>query len=324
MKPFLSITIPTYNRAECLKKTLDAVLDQVASEPDVEVVISDNASEDGTQFVGQDYERRFACVRYFRNVSNVGFDGNVLACVERANGTYINFFSDDDLPALGFYKSVLQCLQDLRPTLMYVNHRSFFNGDPSCLGMPLAPVSRVVINDGKAFYQQFGLGFISSLTVRAELARKFMGDAVNGRGAAHLDMAVRMALDNGGPFVYDGTVMVLARYNEAFYSNILRYGVMNVTLLHQDLCREGRLTGRELRTFKRQAIVGGLLRSILADRCHGAQGVKEKEVRALYGEDPLYYVLAYPLLILPPTWLRVVAMPLRGAVRFWRRWHYGR
>jgi glycosyltransferase involved in cell wall biosynthesis len=319
MTPFLSITIPTYNRAEYLGNALDAVLAQVSHEPDVEVVISDNASTDATPLVGQDYARRFPRLRYFRNASNVGFDGNVRACVERANGTYVGFFSDDDLPVAGFFKSVLTNLRNVNPTLLYVNHRSFFNNNASRLSGPMAPLDRVVLNDGKSFYRRFGLGFLSSLTVRAELARTFKGAVVDGRGTAHVDMAARIALTQKGPFLYDGTIMVLARYNDLSYSNNIRYGYLNVARLHHDLYREGLLTERELQAFKRQAIAGGLARSILADRCHSTAGVEEKEVRSLYGGDPLYYLLSYPLLAIPPSVMRAVALPLRALIRRWRR-----
>ncbi len=322
MKPFLSITIPTYNRVNCLKKVLDAVLLQVSDEPEVEVVISDNASTDDTPGLCAEYVQKSAQVRYFRNETNTGFDGNVLACVQRAEGNYVSFFSDDDLPAPGHFAAILKQVRAYQPSIMYVNHAPFLYDNPTYLRPPMAPVSKEVISEGKVFYLKFGLGFISSLTVHAELARTFVNKVVVGRGTAHVDIAARMALANCGPFVYDGSLVVLARYNESAYSNILRYGVMNITLLHQELLQEGLLSEGELMALKRGVIVRGLPRSILADRCQGASGVKEREVRALYGGDPLYYFLAYPLLVFPSPLVRVMARPLRSVVRYWRRWYY--
>jgi glycosyltransferase involved in cell wall biosynthesis len=324
MKPFLSITIPTYNRANCLKKVLDAVLLQVSDKPEVEVIIFDNASTDDTPGLCAEYVRKSAQVRYFRNETNTGFDGNILACVQRAGGDYVSFFSDDDLPVPGHFVAILTQLRAHRPSIMYVNHAPYFSDNPACLRTPMAPVKREMLNTGKEFYLKFGLGFISALTVHAEGARTFINKAVIGRGTAHVDIAARMALANCGPFVYDGSLVVLARYNESAYSNILRYGVMNITLLHQDLYQEGRLSEEELKVLKRAVIVHGLPRSILADRCQGTAGVKEREVRALYGGDPLYYFLAYPLLVFPAPLVRAMARPLRSVVRYWRRWYYAR
>ena len=324
MTPFLSITIPTYNRAALLRQALDAILDQVAADPEIEVVISDNASPDDTERLGLDYVQRFPRVRYFRNPSNLGVNANLTACLQRAEGEYVSYFSDDDLPKPGHFEAIKRQLKDGRPTLLYVNHEPFYNDNPLHVGAPMAPLERVMLTDGSVFYRRFGLGFLSALTVRADLARTFIGIVVEGRGTAHLDIVARMALVGPGPFVYDGNVVVLARNNESSYANILRYGFLNVSRLHQDLRQEGLLTDRDLKLFRRRAIMGGLPRSVLADRCAGDGGPNENEVRSLYWEDPLYYLLAYPLLVLPRSWIRAVALPLRSCARGWRRWCYAR
>ena len=58
----LSIAIPTYNRKSELKETLDSVLKQ--AQECVEVLVCDNASTDGTQYMMKEYEGR---VTYYRN-----------------------------------------------------------------------------------------------------------------------------------------------------------------------------------------------------------------------------------------------------------------
>jgi hypothetical protein len=47
MRPRLTIAIPTYNRAGLLKKALESALAQTA--PDIQILVSDNGSTDGTQ-----------------------------------------------------------------------------------------------------------------------------------------------------------------------------------------------------------------------------------------------------------------------------------
>ena len=46
MNPILTIAIPTYNRKKYLKECLDHVIPQVGE--DIELIVCDNASEDGT------------------------------------------------------------------------------------------------------------------------------------------------------------------------------------------------------------------------------------------------------------------------------------
>ena len=49
VRPVLTIAIPTYNRCDYLQKLLAVLHDQIACEPRVELVISDNASTDKTE-----------------------------------------------------------------------------------------------------------------------------------------------------------------------------------------------------------------------------------------------------------------------------------
>lgn len=71
-KPLVSICIPTYNRAEYLKTTLDSIVCQPEFKVGmVEVVISDNCSTDNTESVGKQYASDYPGVRYYRNDKNV-------------------------------------------------------------------------------------------------------------------------------------------------------------------------------------------------------------------------------------------------------------
>src|SRR5579864_5029228 len=106
-KPLLTIAIPTYNRAECLKELLSVLADQLKNEPRVELIISDNASPDETPSVVQEFVDRGLRVRYFRNAQNIGADANFLQCFEQARGKYVWLFSDDDLIVRGGLAKIL-------------------------------------------------------------------------------------------------------------------------------------------------------------------------------------------------------------------------
>ena len=69
MKPLLSICIPTYNRAEILKNTIESITTQeVFRETElVQIVVSDNASSDKTPEVMQNFLLEFPQkIRYIR------------------------------------------------------------------------------------------------------------------------------------------------------------------------------------------------------------------------------------------------------------------
>ncbi len=117
----LSILIPTYNRAGFLRTTLGLLLRFLGEEPRVEVVVSDNASADGTRGLVREYQQRFpGVVRYSRNESNVGSVNNVLTCVESlARGEFCWVIGDDDVILPGALQRILEVL-DADPDLDYI------------------------------------------------------------------------------------------------------------------------------------------------------------------------------------------------------------
>ena len=93
--PFVSICIPVYNGEKFLYEAIESALKQ--SFQDFEVVIVDNASTDGTQFIVEEIASADRRIRYFRNDSNIGIVGNFNACLRHARGKYIKFLCADDL-----------------------------------------------------------------------------------------------------------------------------------------------------------------------------------------------------------------------------------
>lgn len=89
----LTIGIPTFNRAHFLPESLGAALAQ--SLPDIEVIVSDNASTDGTEaLVRSTADRR---VKYFRQASNVGAVRNCQALLDLASADCFCLLQDDDM-----------------------------------------------------------------------------------------------------------------------------------------------------------------------------------------------------------------------------------
>src|SRR5215472_2424301 len=125
IKPLLTIAIPTYNRAWCLRELLPLLIDQVKNEPRIELIISDNASPDDTPSVVQDFVARGLPVRYIRNTQNIGPDANFLQCFEQARGKYVWLFSDDDLIIPGALTKILNYCEAAEYDLIWVSSYSF-------------------------------------------------------------------------------------------------------------------------------------------------------------------------------------------------------
>jgi glycosyltransferase involved in cell wall biosynthesis len=102
MTPRVSICLPVRNGERYLRESLSAVLSQTL--PDWELVLSDNASEDGTLAAARSF--RDPRVRILEQRSDVGLAANLRACLSEARGTWVLFLSHDD----ALYPSCLERL----------------------------------------------------------------------------------------------------------------------------------------------------------------------------------------------------------------------
>jgi acetyltransferase-like isoleucine patch superfamily enzyme/glycosyltransferase involved in cell wall biosynthesis len=98
----LSITIPTYNRIALLRQTIDLLLPQLTV--GVELIVCDNASEDGT---AKYLETRDARIKHFRHDCNIGAERNMISCLQQAKGEYVWLLCDDDLPCSNGVSQIL-------------------------------------------------------------------------------------------------------------------------------------------------------------------------------------------------------------------------
>jgi abequosyltransferase len=302
MGKILSICILTYNRATLLRETLESLLPQVSGNDRVEVVISDNASTDGTPALVADYVARYAQVRYCRNEQNKGFDGNIAACIERAQGEYVSFFSDDDLAPPGVLAAILNALARHKPAILYVNHYPFYGGDYRARTGLKHPEHDQVFTDGKSYLLFAGLGFISALTVRREYAQEFLPNIKRGLGQAHLDIAARIALLKPGPFVFLGTQAVAARAPLQPAYDSVTGAALNEALFYHGLEAERLIDSASVQRRVGGSIPHNLFRAVLAKKCSAnhAQLAKQKPVLIeTYKRYPQFYLWVYPVLLLP-------------------------
>ena len=92
--PRLSIGLPVYNAERLLPRALDSLLAQQFQ--DFELIISDNASSDGTRQMCAEYAAKDARIRYVRNDRNVGVFPNFNNVVKLARGEYFKWAAHDD------------------------------------------------------------------------------------------------------------------------------------------------------------------------------------------------------------------------------------
>ena len=93
--PLVSVGMPVYNEERTLEAAVYALLHQTY--PTLEIIISDNASSDGTRAIGERLALSDDRVRYSRRPENQGPHSNFRYVLENARGTYFMWAGADDI-----------------------------------------------------------------------------------------------------------------------------------------------------------------------------------------------------------------------------------
>ena len=100
----VSVIVTTYNQNHdnLIEHCLDSVIDERAE--DVEYILVDDCSSDGSFEVLKQYEKKFpSCVRAIQNVKNGGEGGSRNFGIKNSSSDYICYIDGDDFVSEGFF-----------------------------------------------------------------------------------------------------------------------------------------------------------------------------------------------------------------------------
>ncbi len=127
-RPLISIGIPAYNSAAHIGFTIEGMLSQTFE--DFEVIVSDNASTDGTCEVVERYMRGDPRIRYERHPVNIGANPNYSHLVRCARGEYFKWSSSSDWCAPTFLECCLSDLSAHQDAVLVVPRTFLFQEKP--------------------------------------------------------------------------------------------------------------------------------------------------------------------------------------------------
>jgi len=107
--PLVSILIPVYNRQTLIGECIESALLQTIK--NIEIVVCDNCSSDGTWSVLEEYAQRDTRIRIFRNERNLGPVGNWHRCAMEARAPYAKILFSDDVIDSTFLERTLPLIQ---------------------------------------------------------------------------------------------------------------------------------------------------------------------------------------------------------------------
>ncbi len=128
----LTIVITTYNRVERLKGSLPNLLNALGELPipeDVEILVVNNASTDGTRSYLDSFTENQ--IRVIHNSINQGMLGNLNVCALNAKGRYVWCLGDDDLVFDGAIEEILTVIKNHDVPLLYLNYKHIIPSNDS-------------------------------------------------------------------------------------------------------------------------------------------------------------------------------------------------
>ena len=332
-QPLLTVAIPTYNRSADLATLLSALLPQLAGLPQVELLISDNASSDKTEAMVRGLIASGAPIRYYRQPENIGSDRNFVDCFERAKGVFFWLCGDDDVICPGALDKLLPHLQAGETDLVYVASYGFTRDYAAervedSLGRRFQTFS-----DAREFARVVNImfTFISGLVVNRERMLE-----LHGPKPANLLTPNLVQLNWSLPLLlkHRRSVVLWDRALAGRTGNAGGYDIGKVfgTGLRDSLARL--LPGRE---DLQQAILNPTLRRWLPSVLYGMRRANNERIglataktdfRRAYGSNPRFWLFAYPVLRLPLAaarlWLAGASLVSHAVYvltvpRFWRK-----
>ena len=109
----VSFAIPTLNRAQYLRFTLESFVPQMKRFSDVaEIVVCNNASDDNTADVVKEFEKQYGFIRLVDCKNRVDLGDSFKRTAAAAEGKYLILWGDDDIPSPGLMSHILDLIDE--------------------------------------------------------------------------------------------------------------------------------------------------------------------------------------------------------------------
>lgn len=172
----LSIVVPTLNRLNYLKITLEHLVPQISRNlNNVELCISINASTDETEAYVKSLKEENSFINYKSFSKRVEICESFSRSINLCKGEYIMIFGDDDIPAPYMIESILEMLNNSR-NIGLVHFNRFVGSDSGLTTMNKLRLERpeydalIENNTLSNFIEKYTVspGFISALVFKKE------------------------------------------------------------------------------------------------------------------------------------------------------------
>jgi len=161
LNPSITIMLPAFNADEYIAEAIQSLLDQTF--PDFEMIISDNASEDGTESICREFAAKDKRIRYVRNSVNIGANNNFSSILDLSRGKYLLRAADHDLWRQDILEEYLKAFENDPETILVYSPATVIDsaGKVLLMNKPDAPKN---VGKFSTFFNVF-TGTISSTAI---------------------------------------------------------------------------------------------------------------------------------------------------------------
>jgi glycosyltransferase involved in cell wall biosynthesis len=194
--PRLSIGLAVYNGEMYLADSLDSLLGQ--SYEDFELIISDNASTDGTADICRRYAKQDSRIRHIRQPRNIGLAPNHNFVFRQARGELFKWASHDDLYARDLLQCCVDALDENRHVVLAHSWTATIDGSGTVVKSLDYPVASASLRAPERFHSMLFANGGDDIygVVRADVLRR---TALHG-SYHHADRTITTEIALHGPF----------------------------------------------------------------------------------------------------------------------------
>lgn len=105
--PKVGVGVPVRNGGQVFVDAIESIVNQTYR--NIEIIISDNASDDETESICREYAKKDSRIKYFRQSTNIGVE-NFRFVYEQSDAEYFMWAAHDDRRSINYIEKLLEAL----------------------------------------------------------------------------------------------------------------------------------------------------------------------------------------------------------------------
>jgi glycosyltransferase involved in cell wall biosynthesis len=326
-QPLITLGLPVYNGEKYIGLTLQSILVALQNTENcnqVEILVSDNLSTDHTSEVVDKFINMGLNIQFYCNEINVGFDGNIDVIVKRAHGKYVWFLGCGEKVK---EDALLRLIQKLDNAIDYTNIVLDFDIYDEMVNSITAQrvfsFKNDVLLEGKNNFQytKYGPAVSSNIinkcmwmTISKE---KFVVD-----GWCHIERVLSMIAlrEDSKTLLLPYPYFTLYREKNGWWVSPNSYLML---LLHIKVIKSMFKKGFSLQVIKKLELNlsrRALITAIVQSKFYGLKVNKNTviEMVEIFKYDYFFWLIAFPILIVPSKLLYISIGICQKITRFYR------